>query len=464
MSLLFAFAIFLQVQVQAQQDRRPNILVLFIDDLGYGDLGCFGRIDSQTPNIDRLAEQGLRLTQFYVNAPICSPSRVGLLTGRYPMRWGITGHFATRKQNAERGMPDFLDPGVATLARTLQHAGYATAHFGKWHLGGGRDVGDAPHPSAYGYDESLVSFEGLGPRLLINNDGLSNQSAKLSEGDHRFVDKHQLTGLYVDRALTFIEKNKDQPFYLCIFPNDVHDPLLPTKAMLDQHRDKSDNKHAQAYDAVMQAMDRELGRVFDRLDELKLTDNTIVVLTSDNGPTAWSSYYKQGLEPPGSTGGLRGRKWSLYDGGIREPFIIRWPGHVPAGAVDTQTVMVAMDVFPTLANMAGIVFDETPKLDGLDRSAAMLGRPIAERGGPICWAYGLNEHFIQPGDERDRSPQLAIRDGGWKLLMNTDGSRIELYHIAANPNEVIDLAPREPERVELLKQQLTVWWESVRNE
>ncbi|MFN3167177.1 MAG: sulfatase-like hydrolase/transferase [Phycisphaeraceae bacterium] len=459
-----SYLFFCSYRTSAETTRPPNIIVFLIDDMGYADLGCFGGIDAPTPNIDKLASQGLRLTRFYVNSPICSPSRVALTTGRYPTRYGITGHFASRKQNAERGMPDYLDPEAPTLAKTLKSQGYTTAHFGKWHMGGGRDVGDAPHPGAYGFDRSLVCFEGLGPRVLINNDGLSKQSAKLSAGDHRFVEKHELTGIYVDHALQFIEQNKDKPFYLRVFPNDVHDPFRPTRAMLDRHADKADNPYRRAYAAVIEEMDKQFGRVFDKLDALGLTDDTIVVLTSDNGPTAWASYYRQGIEPPGSTGGLRGRKWSLYEGGIREPFIIRWPGKVPGGAVDTQSVVVAMDLFPTLVAMAGVRQTEAYDLDGLDRSAAMLGHPIPERGAPIFWAYGFSDRFIQPGDARDRSPSLAMRDGGWKLLMHPDGTGVELYHVSANPNEVIDLAEREPARVQGMKAQLSAWWQAVQRE
>lgn len=441
------------------QTRPPNVVLIFIDDMGYGDLGCYGLADAPTPNIDKLAEQGLRLTQFYVNAPICSPSRVALTTGQYPQRHRISSFLNSRDDNHRRQMANYLDPNAPTMAKMFKDAGYATAHFGKWHMGGGRDVGDAPLPQAYGFDESLVSFEGLGDRALINGDGLSRQSAKLGRGEIQWVDKHQLTGIYVDRAVEFIEAHRaDQPFYIRVFPNDVHDPLKPAEDDLKRYTDKSDNKYVRQYYAVIEAMDRELGRLFKHLDEQGLADDTIVIFTSDNGPTAWKRYYDQGLAPPGWTDGLRGRKWSLYEGGIREPFIVRWPGHVPAGAVDEQTVMAAFDLFPTLAALTGYEFEEDLALDGLDRSAALLGQPIANRGTPIFWEYGRLGLGIKPGLASDQSPILAVRDGDWKLLMNPDASDLELYNLAKDRDESDNVAADHHEVVGRLRPQLAAWW------
>lgn len=441
-------------------ETQPNIIIIFIDDMGYGDLGCYGLADAPTPNIDRFADQGLRLTQFYVNAPICSPSRVALNTGMYPHQWGVNNYLAASGLNHERGMPDFLDPGAPTMARMFQGAGYATAHFGKWHMGGGRDVDYAPPPQAYGFDESLVSFEGLGDRVLINNDGLSQRSAELGNGEIQWADKHELTGIYVDHAIDFIDRSVSagSPFYVHVFPNDVHDPLLPADDDLDRYAEISDNVAVRRYYAVIDAMDRELGRLFDHLEECGLAEDTIVILTSDNGPTAWASYYRDGGEAPGWTDGLRGRKWSLYEGGIREPFIIRWPGHVPDGAVDDQTVMAAFDLFPTLSALTGVDLPEGAPLDGLDRSGALLGEPISERGEAIYWEYGLSDRSIRPGLEIDRSPILAVRDGDWKLLMNPDGSDIELYNLATDRGESDNLAASHPQIVESLRPGLERWW------
>ncbi|MES2459678.1 MAG: sulfatase-like hydrolase/transferase, partial [Armatimonadota bacterium] len=195
--------------------KKPNIIVVFIDDMGYADLSCYGNKEIKTPAIDRLAAEGRRFTQFYVNSPICSPSRTALLTGQYPARWRITSFIENRASNERRGMAQFLDPKAPTLARFLSQAGYATGHFGKWHMGGGRDVGEAPLITSYGFDASLTQFEGLGDRVLAildptNNPegggkmGLGVASEKLGKGDVRWLPRNEVTKAFVDRTLQFI--------------------------------------------------------------------------------------------------------------------------------------------------------------------------------------------------------------------------------------------------------------------
>ena len=200
------------VACSASAAERPNVVLFYIDDMGYADPSCFGNPEIKTPNIDRLAHEGLKLTNYYTNSPICSPSRVALNTGQAPGRHRVWGHFASKEQNKKRNMADFLDPDVQTIAKVLKADGYVTAHFGKWHMGGGRDV-VAPLPQAYGFDESLVSFEGLGERILFDTKGLSGASANLGHGEHRIVEKHESSGIYVDRAIDFIIRNKDCLLY-----------------------------------------------------------------------------------------------------------------------------------------------------------------------------------------------------------------------------------------------------------
>lgn len=208
---------------QRPQLPAPNVLFVFIDDLGYGDFGVTGNRVVPTPNIDRLAKEGVRFTQFYTASPICSPSRVGVMTGQCPARHRVHNYFSNRAHNAKSGMPDWLDPTAPSVARAFQQAGYATGHFGKWHIGGGRDVGDAPLPQAYGFEEAVTSFEGLGDRILIENDGLSKQSAALGRGAIEWVPKHKLTERYIDRALDFIRRRKERSFYVHLWLCDVHD-------------------------------------------------------------------------------------------------------------------------------------------------------------------------------------------------------------------------------------------------
>lgn len=438
--------------------ERPNIVFVFIDDMGYGDLSCYGNKDIQTANIDRLADEGVRFEQFYVASPICSPSRVGITTGQYPARHLIHSYLNSRKRNRERGMRDFLDPAAPAVARVFQNAGYATAHFGKWHMGGGRDVDDAPLPQAYGFDESLVSFEGLGDRILPPG-GLSEQSRKLGKGAIRDVAKHEMTEIYVDRAIDFIERNRDKSFYMHLWLNDVHDRFFPKPQLLAKFERFAANPYRQEYFAVIDEMDRQLGRLFRKVDDLGLGEKTLLVLASDNGPTAWKRYYDEGFDPPGKTNGLRGRKWSLYEGGIREPLIVRWTGTVPSGRTNSTTVVNSVDMLPTFCSLAGLPVPDA-SLDGVDMSASFRGdQPTRTR--PLFWEYGRDPGYLRPGLESDRSPALAVRDGDWKLLMNTDGGDVELYDFSDGFDETRDLSEQRPETASRLRESLLRWWRSI---
>ena len=439
--------------------ERPNIVILYIDDMGYADPSCFGNPAIKTPNIDRLADEGLKLTNYYTNSPICSPSRVALNTGQAPGRHQVWGHFAAKKQNKERNMVDFLDPDVETMAKAFQANGYATAHFGKWHMGGGRDV-IAPLPQEYGFEESLVSFEGLGDRVLWDTRGLNGASAKLGNGDIRLIEKHETTGIYVDCAIDFIGRNKGKPFYLHLFPNDVHDAHVATEENLKKYEAYQKDKYLQAFLAVLDNMDIQIGRLLDALDEHDLTENTIVIFTSDNGPTDWPRYYKEGFEPPGYTGPYYGRKWCLYEGGIRMPFIIRWPAQIEGGQTDDLSVVAAVDLFPSLMAMSGTTPPLGWNFDGEDMSDALTGE-WQERSSPVFWEYGGNPGILRPGNPDFESPTNAIRDGDWKLLTNDDGSGTQLFNLAKDPGESKDLTAVHPERVREMKKVLLNWRASL---
>jgi arylsulfatase A-like enzyme len=460
--LLFSATTCLARTPAAGQDSappRPNVLFILIDDLGYADLSCTGNTDVATNHIDRLAREGTRFTQFYVAAPICSASRVAFLTGQYPGRQRINSYLASRDHNRRAGQPDWLDPAAPSVARLLQQAGYATGHFGKWHLGGGRDVGDAPLPQAYGFDVSLTSFEGLGDRILPPG-RLSDESAQLGRGNVHRVAKHEMTGLFVDRAIEFIRGRRDRTFYVQLWLDDVHDPHVPAAGDLERFERFSSNPYVQKLYAVLDRTDRELGRLLDVLDADGLAASTLVLLTGDNGPTAWPRYYDEGLDPPGSTGGLRGRKWSLYEGGIRQPLLVRWPGRVPAGVVNETTVLSAVDFLPTLCGLAGIPRPAGDG-DGEDLSAVLLGQS-RERSQTLFWEYGRDASYLRPGLERDRSPNLAIREGRWKLLMNVDGTDVELYDLRQDPYEQQDRIGDHPETAAELSVRLRAWRATLR--
>ena len=434
-------------------EQKPNIVFIFIDDMGYADPSCFGNPVVKTPNIDRLAEEGIRLTNFYVNSPICSPSRVAVTTGQHPGRWKIHSYLNTRAGNARRGMRDFLSASAPTTAKKLKAAGYATAHFGKWNMGGGRDVDDAPLPSEYGFGESLVAFEGLGDRLLTNP---KNSSVKLGHGEIEFCHRSEKTQEYTDRTIDFIRRHKGQPFYVRLFPNDVHDPHEPLEGHEKKWVDKAQNPYEQKFFAVLEEMDHQIGRLVQVIDELGLAERTLIVFTSDNGPTDWPKYYDEVDHPPGFTGPFFGRKWSLYEGGIRMPFIARWKGTIPAGNVDDRSVMAGIDLSPTFCKLAGVDVRKDERLDGLDRSNVLLGTP-SSRGKPIFWQYGAPHAVLKPGKAEYHSPSFAVRDGDWKLLVNPDGSDAQLFDLIKDPSEKNNLLEQEPKRAALLLDQIRAW-------
>lgn len=447
-----------QAGTGASGSQRPNIIFILIDDMGYADLSAFGNGPVKTPNIDRLASEGIKFTNFYVASPICSPSRVALVTGQYPARHGFHSYLDNREKNARRGMPDYLDPGVTTLAGTLKKAGYSTAHFGKWHMGGGRDVDDAPLPAEYGYDESLVSFEGLGDRLLIKDDGLSEASAKLGQGKITWVEKHEMTPIYVDRTIDFIKKHREGPFYIDLWTNDVHDPHQPRPDHRERFSRFANNHYRQDFYAVLYQLDQQIGRLLDSLDAMELAENTLVVLASDNGPTDWGFYYKEYFQPPGSADPFRGRKWSLYEGGIRVPFLARWPGHIPAGAVDSTTLIHSTDLFSTFCHLTGV--QPPSDLDGKDMSAALTGNQ-AERKDPIFWEYGREGVRLKPGNPGFISPSLAVREGNWKLLINADSTDLALYDLSTDQAENHNLAEKHPEIAGRLAAKVLEWKRSL---
>ena len=447
--------------------ERPNIVFVFIDDLGYGDLSLYrtgGPAGPETEHLDRLAREGVRFDQFYAGSPICSPSRVAVLTGQYPQRWHIYGHLGKRARNRERGMAHWLSTDAVVLPRLLKDAGYATAHYGKWHLGGQRDVGTAPLPEAYGFDDALVSMEGLGERILEpGGTGLGNRSLGPPEVI-RDVPKHDMTEVWVDRAIAFAREHREQPFYLNLWPRDVHDPFKPSEeelARVEAPEGVPNPDQWRRFFAVLNEMDRQLGRFVDALDEMGLGEETMIVVTGDNGPTAWDRYYEGGKgegAAPGYTSGLRGRKWSLYEGGIREPFFVRWPGRVPEGTVNETTVMTCVDLLPSLASIAGVELPDGYRSDGVDLSRALLGTSVPVRARPVFWEYNSLGGNIEPGLERDRSPTLAMRDGSWKVLANADGSDLELYDLSGDPEESDNLAGRAVHRANRMRGRLLRWY------
>jgi arylsulfatase A-like enzyme len=419
--------------------KLPSIVFILADDLGPGDLGCYGGSAVPTPQIDRLAREGTRFTQFYSAAPICSPSRAGLLTGQFPGRWRITSFMQTRAGNRGCEQADFLDPAAPSLPRILKNAGYATAHFGKWHLGGGRDITNAPPFARYGYDEHAGTYESPEPHPDIT-------STNWIWSAQDKIKRWERTGFFVDKTLEFLGRHKGRPCFVNLWLDDPHTPWVPRAGAPKANGPA--NLHG-----VLIEMDRQIGRLLEGLRDQGLERDTLVIFASDNGalPT---------LEGRRS-GGLRGSKLSLYEGGIRLPFIARWPGRIPAGRVDDQTILGALDLLPTLAALARAKLPAETPFDGENLSAALEGKPV-QRTRPLFWEYGRNEKFFSyPPLPHDRSPNLAVRDGPWKLLINADGSGAQLFDVVTDRSETTDLAGQQPDRVQRLTKLVRDWRKSL---
>lgn len=431
--------------------ERPNIILVFIDDMGWGDFSCFGNREVTTENIDRLAAEGLRFDQFYVNSPICSSSRVAISTGQYPQRWRITSYLAARKLNEDRGMAQWLDPIAPMLARFLKDAGYATGHFGKWHMGGQRDVGEAPFIPQYGFDESLTNFEGLGPRVLALCNAYDGKplkkhfgAAENLPGSTEWVDRSLVTDVFVSAALKFIKKaeTENKPFYINLWPDDVHSPHYPPENRW------GDRKSRARYLGVLDTMDEQLGVLFDTVrDSEKLCNNTLLLVCSDNGPA----------KNAGSAEPFRGYKAQLYEGGVRSPLVVWGPGLVPedkAGTVNADSVFAAIDLVPSLLDIAGVPSPDGVEFDGVNLAGTLLGKSNVSREKPLFFRRPPDRDVFYGTEDL---PDLAIRHKKWKLLCEYDGSDPELYNLEDDKSETNNLAGQRPEIVRGLTRELLAW-------
>jgi N-acetylgalactosamine-6-sulfatase len=430
-------------------DDRPNVVFVFTDDLGWGDLGCYGHPHIDTPNVDRLAEEGSLFTQFYANSGVCSPSRAAFMTGQFPARHRLHAAIMWSELNETRNVAEYLDPDVPTVTGLLQDAGYDTAHFGKWHLGGGADAPDIPD---YGVDTYRTT-------------GSEDTDTTWDASGEYF--RANSTEYIVDEAIEFLsERNSDDPFYMNLWTLLPHATLHPTEEQKGPYEEFSTppiGEDAEAsYDGAMTlyyssvtAIDRQVGRLMDALDDMGLADDTILVFSSDNGPEE-IHIENSSHTGVGSTGPFRGCKRSLYEGGLRMPFVVRWPGEVPAGRVDDESILSGVDWLPTLCDLAGVDLPDGFTPDG--ESVADVWRGATrERSDPLLWEwrYGIT------GDLADTSPTLAIRDGDWKLLMNPDRSRVELYDVPNDPMEMDDRSAVRPDLRDALAEEVLAWWDEI---
>ncbi len=424
--------------------EKPNILFIFADDWGWGDLSCHGHPYVKTPNIDRLAREGTDFHHFVVASGVCSPSRTAVMTGHFPARHNIDGHFAWVKQNAKRNMPDWLDPQAPLLSRFLQQGGYTTAHFGKWHLSNNM-IPDSPLPSEYGYD-AYGAFNCAGEQMPVHEDA--------------------------DNAIAFITKShrKKKPFFINLWLHEPHTPFhtQPKYRWRFRDLDEADNIYA----SVLSHADDRIGEVLDTLDRLELTKNTLVIFSSDNGParaatptdltlmhdTATGAGYGIGAAK-GITGGRRGYKASLFEGGIGVPFIARWPGRIAAGKVDKRSLMAAVDLLPTFCDIAGVPLPAGYTPDGISQMSTLLGKEAPKRTKPLFWKYPAP--WPAPKTKPDHWVSYAVQDQNWKLVTNRDASYVELFDVLADPHEKHDRKKEQPELVTGLLKKLSQWQASL---
>lgn len=423
----------------AQAETKPNVVIIYIDDMGIGDIGCYGGKFVGTPNIDKLAQDGLLFNQYYSAAPVSSASRCGLMTGMFPIKHQINTYLSDRKHNQNCEQKDYLDDKAPSMARAFQQAGYATAHIGKWHLGGGRDVDNAPSIRNYGFDEYLSTYESPDADPAIT-------ASKWIWCDRDSVKRWRRTEYFVDRSIEFVKRHTDEPFFLNLWPDDMHTPWVPESLQKQGKEWESKN----AFIPVLAEMDKQIGRFIKALDELGLSENTIVIFTSDNGPAPSFKSARAAY--------MRGTKNSLYEGGIRMPFLIKYPKKIKAGQVNDLSVLSAVDLYPSLCAMAGVSIEKGYKGDGQNYAKVLQGQSKAVRKSELMWDFGRNKFFNSPGNPYDKSPHLAIRSGKWKLLVNGDGSDAQLYDMEMDKQEKNNLATAHPKLVAELSKKACGWY------
>ncbi len=432
---------------QNQKTEKPNVVIILIDDEGYGDVGCYGATGFETPNLDRLAGNGMRFTNFYSGQPVCSASRAGLLTGCYPNRIGFSGALFPHDTIG-------INPDELTIAEMFKEQGYATACFGKWHLGWQKKF----LPLQHGFDEYTglpysndmwPNDNATGARLPASEERGKFPELPLIEGNEAIdtisslKDQDKLTTLYTEKAVDFINRNANNPFFLYVPHTMGHIPL----GVSDKFRGKSEQG---LYGDVMMEIDWSVGEISKALEKNNLTDNTIFIFTTDNGP--WLNFGNHA----GSSGGLREGKTTSWEGGQRVPFIIRWPGKTPEGTICNK-LACAIDLLPTLAS---VIHGKLPdnKIDGVDITSLWKGEFKSEPRETILYYYGKNN-------------LNAVRKGNWKLVLphtwhsyNTEpgkdgfaGKRIEmtiqkaeLYNMMRDPGEQYNVIEYYPEKVKEL--------------
>lgn len=464
--ILPLFVLAFTAAAHAAPTGKPNVIFILADDLGAHDVGCFGSTFHETPNIDRLATRGVRMTRAYAASPLCSPTRSSILAGIYPARSGITTPSCHEvRVNLEKKLaapnPKWkvvnadsvtrLKPEYFTLAETLREAGYATAHFGKWHLGHNLAPTDHYEPKDQGFDFDFPhtpTAPGPGGGYLAPWKFIKDPAITGAPGEH-------IEDRMSAEAARYIRAHKDKPFYLNYWAYSVHSPWNARRDYIEHFAPKADPKNPQhnpLYAAMVRSLDDGVGRLLAAVDEAGIADNTIIVFFSDNGGWAFPPKVTDpdGYADQPATSNLpqRSGKASLYEGGTREPCVVVWPGKVKPGTTN-DALLQSTDFYPTLLSMCGLKPHADVKLDGFDQSGTLLGQP-SPRDRVFChFPHGSTEQAEQiPG----MLPGTYVRKGDWKLIRfyadNDDGSdRLELFNLKDDAGESKNLAAEKPELV-----------------
>jgi len=413
--------------------ERPNFVFILIDDLGWKDLGCMGSRYYETPNIDKLADQGVIFTSAYTNAPNCAPTRACIMSGQYTPRHGVytVGSSERGKAHLRKLVPirnkTKLDPKVVTVAEALKVAGYVCGHFGKWHLGGGPEFA----PASRGFDVEFQRDHGKG---------------HFSPAGEYFTDR------VTDKAIDFIEQNKHNTFFLYLAHHAVHTPIQAKKEIIEKYKKKqgSGGQNNPTYAAMIESVDESVGRVVGKLDELGLADNTIVFFFSDNGGVVGIT----SMEP------LKGGKGMLYEGGVRVPLIVRWPGKIKPGSICDVPVS-GIDFYPTMLGMAGAPKPSGQVLDGESILPLLTQSGTLERKA-IFWHFPayLQANYGWKGIWRT-TPAGAVRKGNWKLIEYFEDDTLELYNLRNDIGEENNLAAKMPKKTKQLHELLKNWRKSI---
>jgi arylsulfatase A-like enzyme len=449
---LMALSLFLPLAATrvAGAQARPNIVFILADDLGYTDVACYGSRYYETPNIDRLAAEGMRFTSGYSCGPNCQPTRAALMSGQYGPRTGVytVGHINRFNWQSRPLRPVDnvvnLAPEKITLAESLKQAGYTTGLFGKWHLG----EDPKHHPLAQGFDEAIVS-------MGVHFDFKTNPRVDCPPGTY-------LADFLTDKAADFIRRHQAEPFFLCLHHFAVHTPLQARTNLIAKFKPKppAGGHRNPVFAAMIASVDESVGRMMAVLDELKLATNTLVIFTSDNGGVG--GYQREGLGSEDITDNapLRGGKGMLYEGGIRVPYLFRWPGKIAADTTCDEPIN-SVDLYPTLLEVAATPPPAGYPLDGSSYLSLLLreGRSQAARP-PLFWHF---PGYLGAGGGTWRTtPAGAIRDGDWKLLEFFEDARLELYHLTEDIGEKRNLAAAQPEKTKELHEKLRAWRKGIK--